>query len=142
MFWPVLLLTAIAIATLLVTLALPTVTEADDAETEAADQLTALVEAWIDAEVEDDRGAVEEILHEDFLSTFASGTTLNRADYIDFIISLDIEPFSVTNEAIRVHGDTAVVIDVSDDGQTKFTWIAARQEGRWRVIAQTFSRME
>ena len=67
----------IAIATLVLTFALPSLTEADDAETEASRQLTALVEAWIDAEVEDDRGALEEIPHEDFLSTFASGTTLN-----------------------------------------------------------------
>ena len=57
-------------------------------------------------------------------------------------MSLDLEPFSVTNEAIRMHGDTAVVIDVSDDGLTKFTWIAMRQDNRWRVIAQTFSRVE
>ena len=130
----------IAVGLVLTCLAQASEVNADDAG--AASELTALVEAWIDAEVEDDRAALEEILHEDFLSTFASGVTLNRSEYIDFIISLDIEPFSVTNVATQVFGDTAVVIDVSDDGNTKFIWTAIRSNGRWRVIAQTFSRIE
>ena len=41
-------------------------------------EMTALVELWIDAEVRSDGQALAEILHEDFLSTFASGTTLGR----------------------------------------------------------------
>lgn len=116
--------------------------EQESTDSQATLELRALVGAWIDAEVHGDRAALEEILHEDFLSTFASGRTLNRAEYIDFILGLDIDPFSVTNESVRIHGDTAVVIDVSDDGTTKFTWIAVRREGRWRVIAQTFSGIE
>ena len=106
---------------------------------QARAELTALVEAWIDAEVRSDRGALENILHPNFLSTFASGTTLRRDAYIDFIVGLDIAPFSVRNETMQIYGDTAVVIDVSTDGRTKFTWIAVKREGRWQVIAQTFS---
>lgn len=102
-------------------------------------ELQALVDSWIDAEVRDDRRALEDILHEDFLSTFASGKTLDRAAYIDFIIALDISPFTVRNESIRQHGDTVVVIDVSESGTTKFTWIAVRRDGDWKVISQTFS---
>jgi hypothetical protein len=101
--------------------------------------MTRLVEAWIDAEVRGDGNALREILHEDFLSTFASGTTLDRDSYIDFIIGLDISPFKVTNESMVQHGQVVVVIDVSEDGGTKFTWVAARQDGQWRVISQTFS---
>ena len=71
-------------------------------------ELTALVNAWIDAEVEDDRSALEEILHEDFLSTFASGQTLDRDSYIDVIIALDSSPFTVNNESMRQFGDTVV----------------------------------
>ena len=62
--------------------------------------MTALVEAWIDAEVKSDGKALEALLHEDFLSTFASGTTLDRASYVDFIVSLDIPPFKVVNESM------------------------------------------
>ncbi len=105
-------------------------------------ELVALVEAWIDAEVQSDAKALEEILHKDFLSTFASGVTLDRDAYVAFIIGLDIPPFTVRNESMIQHGDTVVVIDVSDSGTTKFTWIAIRRDDQWKVIAQTFSRVE
>ena len=114
----------------------------DSVDPEVRKELTALVEAWIDAEVQSDRSALEEILHEDFLSTFASGTTLDRASYIDFIVGLDISPFKVKNESMVQHGDTVVVIDVSESGTTKFTWVAVNRDGQWKVIAQTFSKVE
>ena len=111
-------------------------------EPEVRAELTALVEAWIDAEVQGDVKALEETLHEDFLSTFASGTTLDRSSYIEFIIGLDIAPFKVSNESMVRHGNTAVVIDVSESGTTKFTWIAVRHDDQWQVISQTFSKVE
>jgi hypothetical protein len=101
--------------------------------------MTKLVEAWIDAEVLSDAGALEEILHDDFLSTFASGTTLDRDSYIEFIVGLDIAPFKVVNESMVQHGDTVVVVDITESGTTKFTWIAIKQGDKWTVIAQTFS---
>jgi hypothetical protein len=113
----------------------------DSVAPEVRNELTALVEAWIDAEVQSDGSALEEILHEDFLSTFASGTTLDRTSYIDFITGLDISPFNVKNESMVQHGDTVVVIDLSESGTTKFTWIAISRNDQWKVIAQTFSNV-
>lgn len=114
----------------------------DPVEPGVRTELTELVEDWIDAEVQSDPEGLERILHEDFLSTFASGVTLDRDAYIDFIIGLDIPPFTVRNESMIQHGDTVVVIDVSDSGTTKFTWIAIRRDNRWKVISQTFSKAE
>jgi hypothetical protein len=105
-------------------------------------ELTELVEAWIDAEVHSDPEGLEQVLHEDFLSTFASGVTLDRDAYITFIVGLDIPPFTVRNESMVQHGDTVVVIDVSDSGETKFSWIAIRRDSQWQVISQTFSKVE
>lgn len=105
-------------------------------------ELTALVEAWIDAEVSSDRKGLERILDEEFVSTFPSGKTVDRTAYIDFIVSQEIPPFTVTNDFIAVHGDTAVVIDISENGTTKFTWIAKRVHGQWKVIAQTFTSVK
>ena len=113
----------------------------DSVEPTVRSELTALVELWIDAEVRSDGKALAEILHKAFLSTFASGTTLGRDAYIDFIIGLDISPFKVINESMVQHGEVVVVIDVSEDGGTKFTWVAAKQDGQWTVISQTFSRV-
>jgi hypothetical protein len=125
-------------------LSLPAVadTKISSVEPEVRAELTALVEAWIDAEVQSDGKALEKILHEHFLSTFASGTTLDRSSYIDFITGLNIPPFKVINESMVHHGETVVVIDVSESGTTKFTWIAVRYNGQWKVISQTFSKVE
>ena len=67
----------------------------DSAEPGIREEPTALVEAWIVAEVQSDRSALEAILHEDFLSTFASGTTLDRTACIDSIVGPDIAPSTV-----------------------------------------------
>ena len=131
-----------ALTTLLL-LVLPIFAYADDsAEMSAEAELIALDDAWIDAEVSGDRDTLERILHDDFLATFASGRTIDRTTFIDLIISNRPAPFSVTHESIRVHGDTALIIDVSEDGETKFTWIAVKRGGQWRVISETFSRVE
>mgnify|MGYP001820879815 CR=1 FL=1 len=114
----------------------------DSVEPSVRAEMTRLVESWIDAEVLSDARALEEILHEDFLSTFASGTTLDRDSYVDFIVGLDIPPFKVINESMIQHGDTVVVVDVSESGTTKFTWIAMKQGDQWKVVSQTFSSIK
>ena len=113
-----------------------------NADSSAEAELIALDDAWIDAEVSGDRKALERILDEQFLATWASGRTIDRTAYIDYILSEEISPFSVVHNAIQVHDDTAVVIDVSESGKTKFTWIAVKRDGQWRVISETFSRVE
>ena len=102
-------------------------------------ELIALDKAWIDAEVNRDQAALEQILDEQFLATFPSGKTIDRSAYIDWIMTSEIEPFEVTQDEIRVHGDTALVIDSTLDRLTKFTYVAGRKEGKWRVISETFT---
>lgn len=113
-----------------------------EAETSPEAEIIALDDEWIEAEVTGNKSALERILHEDFLATFASGRTINRTAFIDLVLANRPEPFSVTHESIRVHGDTALVIDVSANGKTKYTWIAVKRDQRWRVISETFSRVE
>jgi hypothetical protein len=102
-------------------------------------ELMALQEAWIAAEVAGDGAALEGMMDERFLHTFASGATVGRSGYIDWITGLDIEPFTLVTESIELHGDTAVVID--RNGNSKITWIAVRRGDRWVAISQTFSRI-
>ena len=118
--------------------------EIKDASPESSpeQELIALDDAWIGAEVGADRSALERILHEDFLATFASGRTIDRNTFIDLIVESPPAPFVVTHESIRVHGDTALVIDVSENGKTKYTWIAVKRDGQWRVISETFSKID
>ena len=111
-----------------------------DAVSEAA--LVALDDMWVAAEIGHDRATLERILDDRFLSTFASGKTIDRNAYIDWILSAEIKPFKVVHDVIRIHGDTALVVDLLETGGTKITWVAVKRAGRWRVISQTFSRAE
>lgn len=104
-------------------------------------ELVALSDAWIDAEVHHDKAALEQLLDERFLATFASGATVDRAKFIDVIMSTEIKPFEVVNDVVNIHGDTAVVISTSKNQTSKFTWVAIRKEGRWRVVSETFTRL-
>ena len=128
------------LVSVLILVTIPISASAPTAEQRA--ELTALVEVWIKAEVDSDRDALSAILHTDFVSTFSSGATIGKEAYLDFIIGLDIPPFTVNNEAMFIHGDTAVVIDVDDSGKTKFTYIAQKTDDKWLVIAQTFTSVK
>jgi hypothetical protein len=103
-------------------------------------ELISLSDAWIAAEVGHDKAALERILDERFLATFASsGETVDRSAYIEWIMQMQIDPFTVVNEVVNIHGNTALVI--STEGTTKFTWIAVKKGGQWVVISETFSRI-
>lgn len=112
------------------------------ADSAATAQLMALDRAWIEAEVGHDRAALERIIDERFLATLTSGTTIDRAAFIARILKATIEPFEVIHEAIRIDGDVALVIDVSQDRKAKYSWIAVKREGQWRVISETFTKVE
>jgi len=115
---------------------------AQAADSAAVAELQALDKAWIDAEVQRDQAALERILDERFLATLASGATIDRSAFIASIMGSKIEPFEVIHEVIHVHGDVALVIDISTDRRTKYSWIAVKREGQWRVISETFTRVQ
>ena len=116
-------------------------THAYSAQSEQESELVALSNAWIDAEVRQDKNALERLLDERFIATFASGQTVDRAGFVAWIQKSDIKPFKVTNEVIQIHGDTALVIGVDSDRTVKFTWIAVKKAGDWRVVSETFSKV-
>lgn len=104
-------------------------------------ELVALSNEWIDAEVHHDKAALERLLDERFLVTFASGKTVDRTEFVDRIMNTKIEPFDVLNEVVNVHGDAALIIGTTPDHSTKFTWVAVKKAGQWRVISETFSKI-
>lgn len=105
---------------------------------EVTAEIVALDNAWIQAEVERDRAALEKILDEQFLVTYSSGKTIDRAAFISRIMQSDIKPFEVIHEEIRVHGNTVLVIDSSTDKKTRFVWIAVKKGDQWKVISEVF----
>jgi len=105
-------------------------------------ELITLDDAWIAAELSHDRSMLERILDDNFLVTFTSGITVDRSAFIDSIMDAKISPFRVVHDVIRVHDDTAVVIDLTEGSQSKYTWIAVKRHGQWRVISETFTTVE
>jgi hypothetical protein len=130
-------LLAIGVALLAGIVACPARADGTGAESE----LVALSDAWIAAEVQHDRAALERILDERFLATFTSGKTVDRAAYVERILAADIPPFTVLNESVQVFGDVGLVISTTTDRTMKFTWVAVLHGAQWRVISETFSRV-
>lgn len=131
------------ISLLWIALSAPSVAYADEPAAMSAEaEIIALDDAWIEAEVSGDRSALESILHEDFLVTYPSGRTVDRTTFVDGVLRNRPAPFTVTHDSIQVHGDTASIIDVSGNGEIKFTWIAIKRDNQWRVISETASRVE
>jgi ketosteroid isomerase-like protein len=103
----------------------------------AEQEVTALIDRWVEAEIHHDRATLEEIIDPAALFTYRSRKTIGREDFIEMIMNADIAPFSVNHKKVLVNGDTAVSID--SEGETKFTSVMVRRDGRWRVISETFS---
>ena len=102
-------------------------------------ELIALNDAWIHAEVHHDKAALERLLDERFLVISSSGQTLNRAAFIDRIMSKETQPFEVVN----VHGDAALVISTTMDRTIKFTWVAVKKEvHQWLIVRSGHSGVE
>jgi class 3 adenylate cyclase len=105
----------------------------------ANEELMALDREWVEAEVKHNRQVLERVLDDGFVATFTSGTTYDKPAYIAAVVNAPITPFEVIHDLVRVHGDTAVVIDrIGTAPGTKVVWVAIRREGRWRVIAEQF----
>lgn len=70
-------------------------------------ELIALSDAWIDAELQQVKAALERILDDRFLATFSSGKTIDRGAFIDCIMGASIDPFEVVKEVVNIHGSPA-----------------------------------
>ena len=107
---------------------------------DATSEVIALSDAWIQAEINQNKGTLERVLDEQFLATLTSGKTIDRRAYIEWITSSKIDPFEVDREAIKVHGDAALVVGVIKGENLKVSWVAVRKSGTWRAISLTFSK--
>ena len=104
----------------------------------AEQEVAAVIDRWVQAEIDSDRAALEDIIAPNALFTYQSGETGGRDEFIAMILEAKIPAYSVNHEQILIDGDTA--ISISTGLKTKFTTVLIRREGRWRVISETFSK--
>ena len=110
-------------------------------------QLTQLVRDFSAALVKADHAFLERVLHEKYVHTRWNGAVENRAQYLENRKARRVVFESLRPEDIKVLllGDTAVVTGHNTvkgqheqgarDGQTRWTRVFVRQDGRWLLVA-------
>ena len=105
----------------------------------------------IQAQIRADAVALDRIYAEDFIGVGPSGTVRTKAQVISDFTSGDLKFQSITTDdvQVRVYGNTAVETGRStmigqDKGQTvpgdtRFTRVWVKQQGRWRLVANHYS---
>ena len=110
-------------------------------EPTAKAELITFQDTWVEAEIQGDAETLRSLMDERFLSTSSSGETTGREEYIDWITSLDVWPFTADLVQVELHGDTAILVTLIG-GSTKITWVAQRRNGRWIGLEQTFMHVK
>jgi ketosteroid isomerase-like protein len=116
------------------------------------EMLSKLEKDWADATMKGDIAFQDRIMADDYLGIMEDGTTNTKQQCIDFIRSGQFKAQSITVDDIkvRVFGDTAVATyhqyetslfkgkDYS--GQTLWTDVFLRRNGKWQIAAEHGSR--
>lgn len=122
------------------------------AEPTVADELHALEQAWVDAEVRRDAEALRQILDEKFVATFGSGRPLDREAFIRAVVSGTSTDVSQTlgDATVVVDRETAVVVGTDTvrgvaNGTPylhvyRYTATYVRRDGRWVALAEHLVR--
>jgi ketosteroid isomerase-like protein len=133
---------AIALAASLI--ALSGAARADD----AADAKQMLRD-WVTAENERDAAALERILDDQFISTYAAGKPTRKTAFIKSLTKGKPDPRqsqSLTDETVVVEGDTAILVGTDTFHRTdhadpdglalRYTITCVRKNGRWTALAE------
>lgn len=119
----------------------------------AEEQIRALEQEWVDAEVDRDAATLRRILDEKFIATLGAGAPFNREAFIEAIVSVTATDISHTlsDSTIVTDGDTAVVAAIDTvrgavNGASfahayRYTATYIRRGGRWVALAEHLVRM-
>ena len=109
-------------------------------------QVLELGRRWADAESRGDAAALGGLLADDFMLVGPFGFMLDKQQYLGSRRSGDLnhESFAWDDVRVRLYGDTAVAIGSQTQkstyqgrdasGRFRVTQIAARLDGRWRLV--------
>lgn len=123
------------------------------AEPGAEQQLRALEQEWVNAEIRRDAVALRRILDEKFIATFGFGAPLERDAFIHAIVSGSATGVrqTLSDSTIVTDGDTGVVAGIDTlhgvaHGEPythayRYTATYVRRGGRWVALAEHLVRM-
>ena len=122
---------------------------------DGTEELTKLVEGWVNAELAGDADFLRAALADDFVGVGPRGFTLTKEEWLDRHESgaLKYGYFALDEVGVRPYGDAAVVVCRQDaDGlyeddngrydiheQFRATLVFVRQQGRWRLAGLQLS---
>ena len=123
----------------------------------AEQQIIALNRQWTDAITKEDVATLNRLFAEDIIVTSGSGEVRSKAQEMKDLTPsskpdpdfTSIRPFITEDVRVRVYGDAAVVTGLAKWGfkykgqevnqERRFTHVYAKQQGRWRIVAQQIS---
>ena len=135
-------------------LALPGHAQAADTAN-AERQVSKLLRDWVTAENEHDAAALNRILDDQFISTYAAGTPTRKAGFIKSLTKGQADPRqsqSIEDETILVSGDTAILVGTDifhrtdhaepDGLALRYTITCVRKNGHWVALAEHIVKIE
>lgn len=129
-----------------ITLSMATAAGASPAA-DARHQVLDVTQQWIAAENSHDAAALDRVLDDQFISTFAANPPRDKAAFIEGITKGEVDPTqsqTITDEKLVVDGDTAILTGVNAFHSTartpippmRFTITYVRRQGHWRALAE------
>ena len=114
---------------------------------EAKQQIVDATEQWIAAENKHDAAALDRILDDQFISTYAANGPRTKADFIKGITKGKADPTQtqdLTDVSVAVVGDTGVIVGTDTfhsatqppTAPLRFTITYARKDGHWVALGE------
>ena len=123
--------------------------QAQSSAADAKQQASQLLRDWVTAENEHDAAALDRILDDQFISTYAAGKPTRKAAFIASLTKGKADPRqtqSIEDETIVVDGDTAILVGTDTFHRTdhaepdglalRYTITCVRRHGRWVALAE------
>jgi len=137
---------AIFVATLISSTAISDSSTPDNALLTDEQQVIAVQQNWIDAEVNHDKAVLERVLDERFVIHTSSDASGSKAEIIESVLQWNLVAQTLSHQTILVDGDTAIIMGVAhftvavegkDNAQSAARYITTyiKRDGQWRALA-------
>ncbi len=114
------------------------------------EQIRALNLEWADAEIKHDGATLKRILDERFVCTWPDGVTVDKASFIQAILSLSMVSMDVSEEIIHIHSNAAVWVGTDavrypsaagDVRLFRITCTFVKRQDQWQAIAEQLAAL-
>ena len=109
-------------------------------------QVIAVQQDWIDAEVNHDKAVLERVLDERFVIHTSSGTSGSKAEIIESVLNWNLIAQTLSDQFVLVDGDTAIIMGIAHftvavEGKenelsaARYITTYIKRDGQWRALA-------